>query len=420
MFYGWYVVFAGLLLAAYSEWTTFYGFTAFVQPVADTFGWSYAQIALATSFRSLVSGTLSPFIGMGVDRWSPKITALTGVIILGAGYFFFSKITSLGTLYLSVILIGIGGGLCHVVPTTTVVRWFRKNVGKAIAILSLSTGLGGLLLPVLVRMIDSYGWQQALVILAIGICVLGIPISFIFRSQPEDYGLLPDGQKQQDLIADSGAAVHDFSLSVREALKTRAFWQMGVAFMLRFPAIMGVLTHIMPYLSSLGVDKATASTVVMIIPLASVGGQLPFGWMADNFQKKYIIASGMMLTVVSMLLFWLIDGSSFWMMVLFAIIFGLGISGFFPLRAPLLRDYFGRGRFATISGLNQLFPMIGTFVGPPLAGWIFDSTGDYGSAWLILGATVVMGVILMLTMPSPSKSPAAPKEAGIETRPRFS
>jgi sugar phosphate permease len=401
VFYGWYIVFAGLILTAYNEWATFYGFTAFVEPVAATFGWSYAQISLATSFRSLLSGALSPFLGMSVDRWSPKKMALIGVITLGFGYFLFSRITSLTTLYLSVLFVGLGGSLCYMVPTTTIVRWFKKNVGKAIAILSLGAGLGGSLMPLLVKMIDSYGWQTSLVILSIGIGVIGIPISFIFRTRPEDYGLLPDGQRQEDLKDATDATSHDFSVSAREALKMRSFWQMSIAFMLRFPAVMAVLTHIMPYLTRLGVEKATASMVVMIIPLSSLAGRIPFGWLADIFPKKYISAIAMMLTTVSLLLFWLIDGSVLWLMILFAIIFGLGVSGFVPLRAPLLRAYFGTRKFATISGLTGLFSMIGMFIGPPFAGWVFDTLGVYDPAWLILAAVVATAVILMLMMPRP-------------------
>ncbi len=291
-------------------------------------------------------------------------------------------------------------------PTATIIKWFKKNVGKAIAILSLSTGLGGSLMPVLVKMIDNYGWRNALVMLSIGIGVIGIPISFVFRSRPEDYGLLPDGKRPEDLKDTTDDTDLDFSVSAREALKMRTFWQMAIAFMLRFPAIMAVLTHIMPYLASLGVAKTTATTVVMIIPLSTIAGQLPFGWAADIFQKKYLVTIAMMLTTVSLVLFWLIDGSSLWLMILFAVIFGLGISGFFPLRAPILRDYFGTRKFATISGLMRIFSTVGMFIGPPLAGWIFDTLGVYDPAWLILATATVTGAVLMLAMPYPPEMAA--------------
>ncbi len=404
MFYGWYIVAAGLLLTAYNEWATYYGFTAFINPIANTFGWSYAQISLATSFRSLLSGTVAPFTGMVVDRWSPKKLALVGVGILGLGYFLFSQITSLTMLYLSLLLVGLGSSLCNMVSTTAIVRWFKRNVGKAVGIRSLGAGLGGSFLLVLVKMIDTYSWQTSLIILAAGILILGIPLSLVFRSRPEDYGLLPDGKRQEDLTEPNGSRADDFSVGAKEALKMRAFWQLAIAHMLQIAGIMAVLTHVMPYLASLGVEPSTAGMVAMAVPLVSLVGRIPFGWLADIFTKKYISAISMMLTGIGLFLFWLIDGSSLALMILFAIVFGLGVSGLMPLRASLLREYFGTKRFATISGLAGTCSMIGMGIGPPLAGWVFDTLGVYDPVWLILTAATIIGATLMLVMPLPSRN----------------
>jgi len=328
---------------------------------------------------------------------------LIGVILYGLGIFCVSQANNLAMFYSGFLIIGLGNSLTiHMVPRTTVARWFNRDMGKANGMIAVGLGAGGALLPLLVIMIDAYGWQTSLFILAAGMWILGIPLSLIYRTRPEDYGLLPDGRPQDDVQTPGISKSYDFSTTVKEALKMRAFWHMGLAFMLQAVAIFAVTTHVMPYLASLGVARSTASLVVMFIPLASLPARLGFGWLADIFVKKYVAATACLLISAGSILFWLIDGSSFGLMVAFVIIFGLGLGGITPLRPPLIREYFGTKRFGTILGLTGAFSMIGLVAGPPVAGWVYDNLGVYDPIWLILSGVAQVGAILMLSTPPAS------------------
>lgn len=403
MFYGWYIVAASVLIAVLNGGIIVYGFTAFVNPIAATFGWGYAQISLAMSLRGVETGALNPLLGMAVDRWPSKRLVLIGVIIFGLGLFFLSQVTNLAMFYISFLIIALGSSLAaFMVPTTVVVRWFRKDLGKASGILAMGVGIGGVLIPLLVKMIDAYGWQSALIILAVGMWVVGMPLSFVFRNRPEEYGLLPDGKPQNDLKTSGSLRTYDFSTGVKEALKMRAFWCIGIATMFQMAAISAVTIHIMPYLTSLGMERSSASMVAMLVPLLSLATRIPFGLLADIFQKKYVMALSIGLVSVGTFLFWLIDGRSFGLVLLFAVTFGFGVGGFAPLRAPILREYFGTKNFGTIFGLTSLFLTVGLVASPPLAGWLFDTVGVYGPIWLILSGIAMMGVIVILTLPPAS------------------
>ena len=74
IYYGWYIVGACFLIALYTGGVVYYGFTAFIDPIADELGWSYTQISLAASLRGLEMGFLAPVTGMLVDRWGPRRT----------------------------------------------------------------------------------------------------------------------------------------------------------------------------------------------------------------------------------------------------------------------------------------------------------------------------------------------------------
>ncbi len=224
MFYGWYIVAATLIIRIYNSGMFLYGFTAMVNPIATTFGWSYTQISLAMSLRSAESGILRSFMGMAADRWPAKKLVLIGVIILGLGLVYLSQITSLVMFYASFLLIGLGSSVgILMVPMITMARWFKRNIGKASGLLAMGFGIGGALVPIVANMIDTYGWRTSLIILAIGWWVIGIPLSFVFRNSPEDYGLLPDGKPQEELKDSPKPKTPDFSRGVKEALKTSAF-----------------------------------------------------------------------------------------------------------------------------------------------------------------------------------------------------
>ena len=72
VFYGWWVVSACFLISLYLGGVVILGFTAFFEPIANEFGWSYAQISLAASLRGMEVGLLAPVLGLLVDRWGPR------------------------------------------------------------------------------------------------------------------------------------------------------------------------------------------------------------------------------------------------------------------------------------------------------------------------------------------------------------
>ncbi|MCP4751987.1 MAG: MFS transporter [Proteobacteria bacterium] len=399
VFYGWYMVAAGALLIAFSSVIS-YGFTAFMNPIATTFGWSYAQISFAMSLRGLETGALNPLVGVAVDRWPARNLVLSGIVIFALGLFCLSQVVNLAMFYAGFLIMGLGVSLfAHMVPPTMVARWFRRDIGKASGILALGAGLGGLLIPLLVKVIDNSGWQNALLFLAVGSLVMGLPLAFVFRDRPEDFGLLPDGKPREDSDDANGWIDRDPDIGAGGALKMRAFWHIGLSMVLQTAAWAAVVTYMMPYLTSLGIERSTAGFITMIVPLASLVGRLSFGLAADKFVNKHLWVFSIFLMNVALVILWLTDGSSLAMLVAFSVFFGLGISGFLPIRTPLLQEYFGTRNFGTILGLSSIFLTIGMVASPPIVGWVYDRLGIYNPIWMVLIGTTAAAMIAMGTMP---------------------
>ncbi len=403
IFYGWWIVGACFFIAMYVGGIVFYGFTAIFEPIAEEFGWSYAQISFAASLRGLEAGLMAPLVGILADRWGPRRLIFGGGVITALGLVLLSYTTSLGMFYGAFILIALGtGGTSMTVLMTVVATWFRKKVGIASGIAVSGFGAGGLLVPVIVGLIEMYGWRMTMTILAAGVLVIALPLSFMFRHKPEQYGYLPDGEAPGSVMADQSlAAVQTDEVSVGrlQALKSTTFWHLTLAFTCHVMLLSATVTHVMPYLSSIGIGRSRSSLVATAIPLMSIGGRIGIGWLGDKLNKIKVAAGSFAMVVIGLLFFGYVSTAGAWWLVPFLLFFGIGFGGTNVMRASLAREYFGRINFGAIFGLIVGISMLGGVVGPPLAGWVFDNWGSYQGIWFIFAGLAVVALISFLTTP---------------------
>ena len=160
----------------------------------------------------------------------------------------------------------------------------------------------------------------------------------------------------------------------------RVFWAIGIATLLQLSVMSAGTVHMMPYLTSLGIERSSSGLIAMLVPLVSLAVRIPYRMLADVIKKNYVMAIVIWLLSIGMVIFGFTDGSSFGLVLLGAITFGLGIGGFATLRTPLVREYFGTKNFGTIFGLNSIFATVGLVVAPPLVGWVYDTMGVYSPA----------------------------------------
>jgi len=407
IFYGWWIVGASFLIALCVGGAVFYGFTAIFEPIANEFGWSYTQISFAASLRGLEMGILAPIVGILADRWGPRRLIIIGAVIGALGLFLLSRTTSLTMFYGAFVLMAIAMSCCTMtVLMTAVANWFRENMGLASGIVVSGFGFGGLLIPVIVRLIEMYDWRMTTTILALGMLAIVLPLSFLFRHKPEQYGYLPDGKKVEDAaIFDDGSApsqVVEADIGTKEALKSRAFWHIAVAFTCHIIMVSAITTHVMPYLSSIGIARARSSLVATAMPLMSVGGRLGLGWLGDKIDRKKVVAAAFISMGIGSLCFGYAPIAGAWLLVPFLILFGIGYGGNNSLRPALTWEYFGRANFGTIFGFIIGISAIGSIIGPPLAGWVFDNWGSYQSIWFAFPGLAVVALISILTIPPAS------------------
>lgn len=65
-------------------------------------------------------------MGRAADRWPAKWLMLVSVLIIGLGYLYLSRVTTLMTFYIGFMITALGSSLgFSMTPTTTVARWFN-------------------------------------------------------------------------------------------------------------------------------------------------------------------------------------------------------------------------------------------------------------------------------------------------------
>ncbi len=405
VFYGWWIVSAAAVLHFIGGGTFYYGFTTFFNPIRQTFGWTAAATAGAFALQRLEAGILGPAAGYLVDKLGPRKLMVSGWAVTGLGFFLMSRTDSLWTFYGSFLVIAIGTSFAFgVVTMATIANWFARKRSRAMALLYIGPGLCGVLAPLLVLSIGRFGWRDALVIVSIGLWGIGIPLSLLMRHKPGQYGYLPDGETtrvQPSLhlsreVVRRGPDPPVTESSVKEALKTRAFWLLSFVFFFQNIGTSAVMVHLVPYLESVQIPTTLAAMAVTGVTLVSLVGRLGFGFLGDFWSKRYLIVIALTLQATGLFVFSLIDAGKEWLLVLFLLTYGPGYGGPIPLRPALQADYFGTGNFGTIMGLMSLMTMIGGLASPVFAGWVFDATGSYRWAWQMLALVTVPAIPLML------------------------
>lgn len=259
---------------------------------------------------------------------------------------------------------------------------------------------------------EIFGWRHLLIIIGIGIWVIGIPCSMFIRNNPEQYGLLPDGdtpdeeQSNKTATGDIDKTSPWEGLSLSQALRTRAFWFIAIAVAISGSTLHAVVVHIMPYFISVGFTRGRASIIASILVLVSIVGRLGLSWLSNRVSTRHLIAFGFLLQAIG--LFFLASTHSFNEAILFLIFFGPGYGGVITLRLALQAEYFGRKAFGAIQGATFSIIVLGAMASPVLTGYVYDIYGSYRMAWFTMAGLVLISILLALSAKPPQAKAGMP------------
>ena len=405
VFYGWWIVIAGSISQAYTSGTFWQGFGAFFDPIIEQFGWSRALTAGAMSLQRTESGAISPFVGWFVDKFGPRNVMLAGTLMTALGFILLSRIQELWQFYAAFLLLTIGLSFgTFLIVTTAVANWFVEKRSKALSYTMAGSGLGGILVPVVIWIIATTDWRTGLVVVGIGCLIVGIPVSFVMKSRPEDYGMLPDGvdpadvrdETQADGTAPRRSALsREVTMTTREALRNRVFWQLAIAMGVS-GMVMSASIHQIPAIASFGLSRNMAGFAILGVSIFSVVGRLGSGYFGDRIDKRHVIAIALLFQFVGTIVF--AFTTEIWHLVVFVITWGFGFGASIPVRFALIADLFGRRHYGSIMGTLMTTSAVFGVIAPVLVGWIFDVRGNYREPFVLMAFTILIAIPMILTL----------------------
>ncbi len=406
LFYGWWMALSGLYLMFYTTGVSFFGFSAFFDSIRLDLNWTREQVSRGPAMMAVFTAILSPTIGALTDRFGPRLVTAAAMFSGGAGFIVLSHVEYAWQYYVAFILIGSGmGATSYVMVATAVSNWFLRNRGKALGLTFMGPGFAGIITALLVVLIREYGWRDAALFTGIGTWITCIPLAMVLRRRPEHYGLRMDGDPPEADDAGSGQAgglaeAEPSPGAVRSILLSRSYLLYVGALSMQQVAITAMVVHHIPALVSYGFSMETAGAMVVVFTVASIPMRFLSGALADRFNKKLVVATMLSFQLAGGILFIFI--ANIWVAIIFEVIYGTGWGGSNAARLSLQGDYWGRGIFGSLMGLQVGAGAIGGLISPVLVGWLADIY-DYRIAFMTVVIPLALAVIMVLLMTRPQR-----------------
>ena len=391
-FYGYVIVAASALILVIMHGIGS-SFGIFFNEFQEEFHWNRAAISGGTSISFFLLGMFSTVSGRITDRYGPRVTMAISALVLVAGYLLLSTTRSIWQFYLFygvVISLGNSGGDMAVLPT--VARWFVKQRGLMSSIVKAGTGIGMFVMPLVSAwLITSYNWRTAYMVLGIAAFVIIIGFSRLLKRDPSEMGLKPYGTDERNVIT---GGITDTGIGTREMLRTGRFWFLAGSYFLVWFVTQSTMVHIAPHGVDAGLSLAQAAGILSIIGGVSIIGRLTMGNASDRIgmHKALLVCFGVLLTAILLLQF----TNQSWILYLFAPAYGFAHGGFFAIISPLVAEMFGIKSHAGNLGMLFFIGMSGGAIGPIITGRIFDTTGSYQAAFIMVLIATVVGFALAL------------------------
>ena len=406
-FYGWVVV-GSAFLVLFLTYGVQYSFGVFVPPMLDDLGWQRASLGGAFSLYSMVYMGFSLVSGRLTDTLGPRRVIVFGGVMLGLGIMATSQVSAQWQLYLYYgIVAALGMSTAYIPCNMTVVRWFNRQRGLALGIVSCGASCGILVVPTLSSyMITLTNWRVSLLTLGASMFVLIIIAARFMVRDPELLGLQTDGK--ETLTTDENLGLSEVlneatGWTLTEARSTLSFW----LFLLTFAVILLTTTipfvHVPVFARDIGLSAIGGSIAVSISGLFALIGSISLGTLSDRIGPKQAVLLSLCVQVVAFLIF--LVAKDMVTLYLGAAAFGFFYGGIASLFPALVGDLFGRAHAGAIGGF--IFGgagIIGAW-GPAVAGYLRDVDGDYRRAFILCALTVACSLVLFLVLPRPKREP---------------
>jgi MFS family permease len=385
VFYGW-VIIGVSTVANTLAWSVRSTFALFYVALLQEFGWGRAQTALGYSLSWLLLLVFSPLAGRLYDRFGPQVLVPAGALLLGAGLALTGRAHALWHYYFAFGVLVAAGIACIMMPAAAVVsHWFLRARGAALGIISAGSALSAFLFyPLNAWLIASFGWRHALDIYALIIIVcVGPAAALLYRRHPADIGAVAYGMAPTTRERQERGEPPPSGLTLNAALRTPQLWALFVMWGLGVIGYQIVTTHQVAHALGQGLPSRTIAWAFGISGIFTALGNLMGGFLSDRWGREWVFTLGSSIGVLGIWALGAINGPEDFPLLALYTVSGIGFGMRISLLTTIPADLFAGKHFGAILGFANGGGGLGGFIGPFLAGYLFDVTGNYAVAFAV-------------------------------------
>jgi len=365
----------------------------------------YAVACLTFAFSMIVAGRVQ-------DRFGPRVTALLGGLLVGAGFVLVSQTTSY-ILWITGfgVLAGAGIGFGYSAATPPALKWFAPSrTGLIAGIVVSGFGLASVYIaPLAKHLLDTQGLHRSMMIFGLAFAALVSLFSTLLRNPPA--GWVPDPGAGARARA---AAAPVVDRRPAEILKTRMFWILWSVY------LVGAGVGLMVIGSVAGMAKDSLGEMAFIVVAAlAVGnavGRIAAGMLSDRFGRLPTLMA--MLAFQAVLMFLAIPvvshGGGF-LLVALATFIGFNYGTNLSLFPSIAKDLWGLKNFGANYGVLFTSWGVGGFALGRLSQMIKAQTGAFTQSFALAGILLAAaaGVVLAFHMLQPREKTVRVLEPGV-------
>ncbi|MCW0233111.1 MAG: MFS transporter [Ferrovibrio sp.] len=390
------VIFLCLLVAAGLRSTP----SVLLVPWEKSFGWSRDTTSLAAAIGIFLYGLVGPFAAALMQSFGIRRTLLTALALMAGSTALSTLMTDSWHLIASWgVMSGLGSGAVALVMGATVTnRWFVRNRGLVMGLLTASTATGTLIfIPLLSAIAEAGGWATVAWTVAIA-CAALIPLVFwLLPERPADMGLMPYGATEMAPPAPPAQNPLVFAVSaLGRASRKPDFWFLFATFWICGFTTNGLVgTHMLSFCGDMGIAVTTAAGVLALMGFFDLFGTTASGWLTDRYDPRKLLFMYYGLRGLSLVYLPYTDFSLVSLSV-FAVFYGLDWIATVPPTVRLATEAFGERDGPVVFGWIAAGHQLGAASAAFFAGWMRVQQGNYFEAFVIAGVTGVIAAGLSL------------------------
>jgi len=377
-----------------------HGFGLWLLPITQAQGWDRGTFALAIAIQNLSWGLFGIFAGMVADRFGAFRVLIGGSVLYGLGLagMALSPNALVFSLTAGVLIGAAQAGTTYAVIYGVIGRQIdpaKRSWAMGVAAAAGSFGQF-LMVPVEGFLISTFGWQEALLTLAV----------FVLLVAPLAYGLREPGFA-------GGAAPHreqTILQALREAFKYPSFQLLMAGYFVCGFQVVFIGVHMPSYLKDKGLSPQVASYALALIGLFNVFGTYIAGSLGQKLAKRKILAFIYLSRAVAITLFLWAPLTPLSVYVFSSVMGLLWLSTVPPTNAAVAQ-IFGVAHLSMLGGFVFFSHQIGSFLGVWLGGFLYDRTGSYDIVWYLSIALGVLAALVNLPVREHPIARGAPQPA---------